>query len=142
MHWTQMAAPNNIMYAIIYGAGQYVATGETATLSSPNAIHWTWHHVETVATGIAYGNGRFVLACGGILRSGPNGPKLRASLSPAGQFLGQVSGADGQQIAIQTSTNLASWNLLTNVTITNGVGQFTDSLVTNSSNCFYRAVSQ
>ena len=143
--WTLSAgisSPGGVMQAIAYGAGQFVAAGETAVFSSPDAQKWISHHVETVATGVAYGNGRFVLACGGIMRSGPIGPKLGASLSPEGQFVGQLSGVNGQQFSIQTSTNLVAWNSLTNVTITNGVGQFTDRLATNSSKCCYRAVSQ
>ena len=143
--WTlsaDISSPGGVMQAIAYGAGQFVAAGETAVFSSPDAKRWISHPVETVATGVAYGNGRFVLACGGILRSGPVGPKLQASLSPEGHFIGRLSGVDGQQIAIQTSTNLVGWNTFTNVTITNGVGNFTDSPGTNSSKYFYRAVSQ
>ena len=142
-NWTWRAdePQGGVMYAIAYGAGQFVAAGEYSTYSSPDGIKWTSHYTGGVARGVAYGNGRFVLAVGtGAMRSGTIGPKLGASLSPEGQFVGRVSGAEGQQFGIQTSTNLGSWNALTNVTVTNGVGTFTDPIGTNNTQRFYKAL--
>ena len=40
---------------------------------------------------------------------------------------------------IETSTNLADWNVLTNLTSVNGQFQFTAGTVTNNPQLFYRA---
>jgi hypothetical protein len=63
----------------------------------------------------------------------------RASLSPSGQLKGTIIGANGQTFAMESSTNLAKWTALTNVTITNGTAQFTDPSVPGLGRRFYKA---
>jgi hypothetical protein len=58
----------------------------------------------------------------------------------AGAFQMTVTGAIGQHFAIETSTNLLSWETLVSLTNTSGIMQYVDSSSTNSDQRFYRAV--
>ncbi|MGA2801178.1 MAG: hypothetical protein ABSE97_02225 [Verrucomicrobiota bacterium] len=55
---------------------------------------------------------------------------------PDGSVQVQVTGLAGQTYLIEVSTNQVNWFTLTEVTLTNGVGQFVDT----STNDFYQAV--
>lgn len=49
----------------------------------------------------------------------------------------------GQSVDIQVATNLSgTWEVLTNMVLTNGIGQFSDSSSTNFPQRFYRALAQ
>ena len=49
----------------------------------------------------------------------------------------------GQSVDIQVATNLSgAWETLTNMVLTNGIGQFSDSSASNSPQRFYRASAQ
>lgn len=53
-----------------------------------------------------------------------------------------VNGTNGQQLILQTSTNLVDWQPLVTNVISGGVINYTDSAATNFSSRFYRAVFQ
>jgi hypothetical protein len=46
----------------------------------------------------------------------------------------------GQTFSIESANRLGDWFPLTNVTITNGVGQFIDPSATNHNSHFYQAL--
>ena len=104
--------------------------------------NWVLRSSSPGGIGVAYGNGQFVIigGGGGVARSGVIG-KLGASLSPGGQFQGTITGVTGQIYSIETSSSFTGWSALTNVTITNGIGQFTDPSMTNKTRRFYRAMA-
>ena len=52
-----------------------------------------------------------------------------------------VNATVDQNYPIQVSTDLVNWTVLTSVTVSGGVGQFTDSTA-GGSHRFYRAVVQ
>jgi hypothetical protein len=57
-----------------------------------------------------------------------------------GGVQGTITGVTGQTYAIQASTNLAAWAVLTNITVsTNGTVPFNDPAGTNGNQRFYRA---
>ena len=71
----------------------------------------------------------------------PARPYLQPLLSPTnGNFALNVQGLFGRSVALEVSTNLTSWQTLTNLTSTNAVIYFEDLGVTNSGSRFYRAV--
>jgi hypothetical protein len=145
-NWTRRldatGSNGNEFTSVTIGAGQIVAGNQYGSYSSPDGNKWTGHLTWVPALGIAYGNGQFISVGGGptVGRSGVIG-QLGASLSPAGQLLGTITGVTGQKLAIETSTNLAGWTDLTSVTITNGLGQFSDPAATNLNRRFYRAMT-
>jgi hypothetical protein len=70
-------------------------------------------------------------------------PALRftsASLLPGKIPSFTVNGASNSSYRIDTSTNLATWTTLTNVSAPNGTAQFVDTAATAFSRRFYRAV--
>jgi hypothetical protein len=52
-----------------------------------------------------------------------------------------VTGFAGLTYPIQVSTNLVNWDFLTNATLANVSGQFSDPAATNCNRRFYRAVA-
>jgi hypothetical protein len=49
----------------------------------------------------------------------------------------------GQSVDVLVATNLSgTWEILTNLVLTSGIGQFSDSSATNSSQRFYRALAK
>ena len=73
----------------------------------------------------------------------PSIATVNVLLGPVTWLSGQVlqvpvTGLAGQTYLIQASTDLMHWTTLTNLTLTNGTGQFTDS--TNLNQRFYRAL--
>lgn len=51
-----------------------------------------------------------------------------------------ISGLAGQTYLIEASTDLVHWTSLTNLTLTNGIGQFTDPTTASYPQRFYRAI--
>jgi hypothetical protein len=135
---------------VAYGGGQFVAGGtivdsytpqlDPLIYSSPDGTNWVSHDVKFALSSMTFGNGQFIgVGFGTSMRSGVIG-KLGASLSPNTGVQGTITGVTGQNYLIQSSTDLASWGLLTNVTIaTNGLAQFNDPSATNFSRRFYGA---
>jgi YD repeat-containing protein len=71
----------------------------------------------------------------------PARPYLQPLLSATnGHFALNVQGLFGRSVTLQISTNLTSWQALTNLTSTNAVIYFEDRKATNSGSRFYRAV--
>ena len=141
-NWTQRGSVGGASFSgVAYGSGQFVALAGPSVYTSPDGTNWVAHAVLAEASALAYGNGQFIGVNGAnVVRSGLIG-KLGASLSPAGQFLGTISGLAGQNYAIQDSSNLRDWIDLTNVTITNGLARFTDSAAANLGRRFYKATT-
>jgi hypothetical protein len=88
-----------------------------------------------------------VVSSGGtILQSGvlpPARPVLGSvALLPDGAAQVSLSGLTAQTYAIQASTNLTDWTVLTNLTLSNPSGQFLDPAASGYRQPFYRAVSQ
>jgi hypothetical protein len=66
-------------------------------------------------------------------------PTLGLTVSPSsGTVQVTVAALGRQDLSIQTSTNLAQWLTITNVTLVNGTGQFVDA--TTFPRRFYRAL--
>jgi hypothetical protein len=71
----------------------------------------------------------------------PDRPYLQPLLSPTnGSFALNIQGLFGRSVTLEVSTNLTSWQTLTNLASTNAVIYFQDSGATNSRSRFYRAV--
>jgi hypothetical protein len=150
--WTRRAdfhnttTPSVGFTSVAYGGGQFVAVGYLVNMtnlnpmiySSADGINWVGHTLTAGATVTAFGNGRFVgLAGSTAIQSGVIG-KLGASLAPGGGVQGTITGVTGQTYAIQASTNLAAWAVLTNITVsTNGTALFNDPAGSSFTRHFY-----
>ncbi|MBU6399573.1 MAG: hypothetical protein KGS61_04595 [Verrucomicrobia bacterium] len=142
------AYPGVAFTSVAYGAGQFVVSGPVldptngrpVIWTSSNGTNWVVRDVPASPSVLTFRNGRFLGLSGTTaLQSGVIG-KLGASLSPGSGVQGTLTGVTGQQYAVQSSTNLVTWSLLTNITInTNGLAQFSDPAVTNFSHLFYDA---
>ncbi len=133
--------------ALVYGDGLFVGllTGALAVTSSPDGVNWTPHNVFDYASlNITYANGSFwVLGDQGLIvecRVIPEVASIQLLSNGAPNIT--VSGVGGMTNSIQTSTDLKTWFTLTNVSLTNGIGQFVDLSTTNLLQRFYRAVAQ
>jgi hypothetical protein len=72
----------------------------------------------------------------------PSPPRLGpVTLLPGRLVQIGLLGVPGQAYIIQVSTNLVNWTALTNLTLTNGFGQFTDPSPANYNRRFYRAAT-
>jgi hypothetical protein len=142
---------DNVLYSVAFGSGRFVAVGGFnggvggLIFSSPNGAEWTPHPPGTRGwlQDVAYGNGRFVAVgnFSAILSSEPI-----ISLEPIPALAGgnpqfKISGPSGQNCRIQASADFVNWLTLTNILVTDGVGQFVDVSATNFSQRFYQAVS-
>ncbi len=151
---TRAPLPALSLFAVAYGNGRFVATGYDyddnlssyvgVIFTSPDGVSWAPRISNTGNTlyGIAYGNGQFVIGgdYGTILQSEQTLPRMTAIPGlPDGVAHVLVTGLPEQNYPIQASTNLSDWVALTNVVLTNGVGQFSDPSATNFSQRFYRA---
>jgi hypothetical protein len=130
--------------SIAYGGGQFLAVGDIIDIDgkrqsyrSSDGQNWT-DQPDPGMKGIGFGTGKFVGVGGNLVFSSGAIGKLGASVSPSGQFKGTITGVTGQTYAIQASTDFQTWNVVTNVAISNGVAQFHESPTT--SRRFYKAV--
>jgi hypothetical protein len=153
-NWTTRAPlPADSLFAVAYGNGRFVATGYGYDINvkdyigmiftSPDGVSWTPRISNTRNTlyGISYGNGQFVIGgdYGTILQSEQTLPRMTAIHPlPDGAAQVLVTGLPEQNCPIQASTNLSDWVALTNVVLTNGVGQFSDPSAPNFNQRFYR----
>ncbi len=143
---------------VIYVNGQFVAVGGMpgsgweysvgTILTSQDGISWTSHSSRSgsLLRAIAFGNNRFVAVgdSGTILQSGVIAP-AKPTIGPlvllsSGAAHIIVTGVAGQIHAIQTSIDLTHWLTLTNLALTNSLGEFVDNSATNSPQRFYRSV--
>jgi uncharacterized repeat protein (TIGR01451 family) len=65
---------------------------------------------------------------------------ISPTLATNGNFLFTVTGTNGQQLILQSSTNLHQWTSLVTNTVANGMINFTDTFATNFMSHFYRAL--
>src|SRR5665213_2086121 len=139
---------NDIILSLTFGNGQFVAGGARLKYSSSDGVSWTTHIAGTdqaiVQGSLSYLNGSF-------WESGNNGAILECRVVPQlgaitrltnGVAQMAVVGVNARTNSIQASTNLVNWVTLTNVSLTNGIGQFSDLSATNLNSRFYRAVAQ
>jgi hypothetical protein len=127
--------------SVAYGAGQFVVLGNNGLYTSADGFTFTRQGFPPMCgTPLVYGQGRFITfgPGGSMFRSGVIG-ELELSQGAKGQMLGTISGVDGQQFAIEHSSDLGLWNSLTNLAVTNGVGTFSDPSATGAAHQFYRA---
>lgn len=115
------------LHQIVYTASQFIAVGEGSILTSPDARTWTPHNTppgglptESPArlTGIAYGNGSYVAAAGGLWQSTDLNTWRSVSYSA---FIWGITFHDGlfvavghtsgpRTVAIMTSTDAVNWD--------------------------------
>lgn len=103
----------------------------------------SWASLTEANAGMFYGT---------TLNGGTNGfgtlfrlamsPNLNAVFSKPTGLQVTVTGFSSQPCQIQATTNFIDWVACTNLVLTNGIGQFTDSATTNAWWRFYRAVVQ
>jgi hypothetical protein len=149
LEWEKVAEvaafPGSSFMSIAYGGGQFLAVGDILDPSysyrvsyrSSDGRKWI-DQPDPGMKGVDFGNGKFIGVAGNLVFSSGVIGRLGASVSPSGQFEGTITGVTGQTYAIQASTNLATWSVLTNVAISNGVAQFSESPTT--SRRFYGAM--
>jgi hypothetical protein len=146
--WVQRnPGTTNVLSAVAYGSGQFVAVGTFGTLlTSTDGIKWTVRQSGTQndLRGVSYGKGHFVTVGdnGTILESGSI---VTLTLSPSVGTSGltlSLTGPTGLAYAIEESTDLVSWRSLTNVVSTQPTNVIFDALPATSKHVFYRATSQ
>lgn len=125
--WTaRTSGTTRALFAVGYGGGKFLAVGQSGTvLTSPDGITWTPQTAgPTTDTyqAIAYGNGRFVIAGGGLngiaIETSTDGVTWTAGPSSLTNFTGAVNGitfGNGQFVAVNgsnttiTSTDGSTW---------------------------------
>ena len=121
--WSRLPIPaSNWLYAVGYGAGRYVATGDGGYITtSVDGINWTGNTTAAGTTqslrGLAYGNGRFVVVgTNGALTTSTNGTAWATSPSGVTTNLNAVTVfgntfiAVGDNGVILTSTTGTTWS--------------------------------
>jgi len=157
-NWTTRGLEvTDTLNGVTYGNNEFVAVGvdelspnrDGSILTSPDGITWT--NVNAPAnyelSGVAYGANQFVAVAlqGTILQSGTptiQPPTLGpVSPLPSGAVEVILTGVAGQTYSIQFSSNLKDWFDLTDVTLTNRAGSFTDPSAPNNKQRFYRGLA-
>jgi hypothetical protein len=141
--WSQQQSGGGYpLNGIGYGNGYFVAVNDAAAvLVSHDGNHWDQHDQEGGGGAVAYGNGHFVVAGNGILQSGdvisltPTVDPSTASVSLA------LEGPTGLAYGVQSSTDLISWQTVTNITSVQPITVILHALPAGSDHRFYRAYS-
>jgi hypothetical protein len=161
VNWvTRQSETQNTLNDVAYGNGIFCAVSgwgtvggmspETpvngAILTSEDGVNWTQRQTATTNAfnRIAYGNGRFVAVGhhGTILSSGPI---INLTLTPnpnTGLLSLALEGPNGIGYTIQSSTDLISWQTMTNFTSVQPSTIIFDAPPAASDHLFYRALSQ
>ena len=144
-NWVQQQSGTTIgLGGIAYGNGQFVAEGGPGIiLTSADGVKWAEHQPGPVGP-IAYGNGQFV-AVGPGGRVLESGSIITLSITPradTGLLTLSLEGPTGLGYTVQTSTDLGSWQTLTNLTSVQPTTFIFDALPAGSDRVFYRAYSQ
>jgi hypothetical protein len=146
--WVQrQRGTTNGLSAVAYGSGQFVAVGAFGTiLSSADGINWIERQSGTQddLRGVTYGNGHFVAVGenGTILESGKIFTLALTPSARTGLLTLALSGPTGLAYTVQSSTDLVSWQTLTNITSIQPTSVILDALAATGKRVFYRATSQ
>jgi hypothetical protein len=151
-NWVERSVPtNSILTAVAYGNGEFVAVNRSRTrdciLTSADAVTWVGRQAPAPTAnfpllGVAYGDGHFIaVGWGGtILESGPVVNLVIAKSAVSGRLTMSLTGPTDVSYTIQNSTDLISWQTLTNVPATQ-----TNPVILNvfdaPTHAFYRAYS-
>jgi hypothetical protein len=148
MNWTPQGAPYESKQGVTYASGQFVAVGVAGQiLTSSDGANWIFRHGGygfADLYSVTYGNGRFVaLGAGGtILESGSLNLALTLDLDPSSGLLRlSLTGATAQAYTVQSSTDLVSWESITNFTSAQSTTVVLDPLAPATRQRFFRAVS-
>lgn len=127
------------------GTGFAIAKCFSAPVGSTNTDGANPNNASLVLTGSTFYG---ATAGGGSSGSGTVftlnlAPQLGAVVFSNSIPLVAITNFFGQSVDIQVATNLSgTWEVLTNMVLTNGIGQFKDSYSTNFSQRFYRALAR
>jgi hypothetical protein len=137
------ASGGRSLSSVAYGNGQFAAVGG-GILTSSDGANWVLRQSEYGLTGIAYGDGHFVaVGPGGTILQSGSIITLTVAPKPSSNLLTlSLEGPTGQSYTIQSSTDLISWQNLTNITTTQTTSVILDALPAGSERSFYRAYSQ
>lgn len=120
------------VYANAFGAGVYVAAGQSGTLASTTTPTTAWTmrtsgFGTSAIHGVAYGAGLFVaVGAGGRITTSPDGTTWTGRTSPTGTQINGVSFLNNKFIAginsseIMTSTDGITWSIVSSNTATGG----------------------
>jgi len=134
---------------ITYGNGSFVVSGDDGNLlTSEDAVHWTNRISGTVLPvwSVVYGRGTFVAvgSSGLVLQSDHFGPpQLAGRLVPGSNaFEISIESEIGSSLALQSSSDAVNWFDVFNLTNTQTVASFVDSILVDPRHRFYRTISK
>jgi hypothetical protein len=125
VNWVErLATTNYALTAVTFAEGRFVTVGYSVTagdsviLTSSDAVNWLRRPSprDNPLSGVAFGNGHFVALGNTPLQSGPI-VTLASTLNVRTGLLSlSLTGPTGMSYTIQSSTNLLSWQNVTNIT--------------------------
>ncbi|HXP61894.1 MAG TPA: hypothetical protein VN829_15470, partial [Dongiaceae bacterium] len=127
---------------ITFANGQFVAVNGDSDLStSADALNWTGRNLPGPVSAVTFGNGHFVAV-------GPSGTILESAsfvslaLAPnpgTGQLTLSLTGPTGLAYTVQSSSDLISWQTVTNITPVQPTTVILRPLPSLADHAFYRA---
>jgi hypothetical protein len=149
-NWTQRlsGSVDEFLLGVAYGNGQFVAVGcPGVLLTSTDGSNWVRRQSGISSgclTAVAYGDGHFIAVheSGTIIESGSI---ITLALTPStnsGRLLLSLTGPTGLAYSVQSSTNLVSWQTVTNVTSAPPTTVVLDAVPPTRDRTFYRALTQ
>ena len=149
-NWVHQSWPDHHMFVhVAYGGGLYVATDYAGgVISSVDGIDWVQRVWSNRGVGwqsaIAYGNGHFVTVGerNAILESGIISTLALTSDISSGRLSLSLEGPVGLAYTIQSSADLVSWQIVTNITSVQPTTVISDAQLSASKRLFYRAYTQ
>ncbi len=145
--WSQQKSGGGYpLNGIGYGNGYFVAVGDYGTvLVSHDGMHWDQRDQAGMGSlnAVTYGNGHFVAAGSGVILQSGYVISLTPALDPSTTSLSLVlEGPTGLGYTIQSSTDLISWQTVTNISSVQSITVIPHALSGTSDHAFYRARSQ
>jgi hypothetical protein len=121
-----------------------MAIGDDGLMASADGADWSFHTgLNARLSGLCDGNGRIlVVGNGGAILESADTISLSLSPSPQRGLILSLTGPAGTAYAIQSSTNLVSWQTITNLNPVQSTTVILDSLLPDSDHIFYRAYSE